>query len=207
MLLKERAYEELKSAILNETFPPEMFLSERQLSSRLGMSKTPIRAALERLEAEGFVAVAPRQGIVVRKMSLDEVVDLFDIRIALETFVVRNLVGRITPEQSREVQSNLAAQKACAGSEDYALYTRLDADLHLMLCRFHGNREIEKVMLRLRDKTFRVVARVSRSPGRLTTSYGEHKDIFDAVVRGEGALAAELMEEHLLYGKRFLGSR
>ena len=56
-LLKDRAYDELKNLILDETFSPGTFLSERQLAARLGMSKTPIRSALERLEAEAFVAV------------------------------------------------------------------------------------------------------------------------------------------------------
>jgi DNA-binding GntR family transcriptional regulator len=65
-LLKAKAYTEIKERIQNSTFAPGVFLSERKLSSLLGMSKTPIKAALERLEQEGFVAVSPQQGIVVR---------------------------------------------------------------------------------------------------------------------------------------------
>jgi DNA-binding GntR family transcriptional regulator len=206
-LLKGQAYEELKKMILNEIFPPGTFLSERQLSQRLQMSKTPIRAALERLETEGFVSVAPQQGILVRGLSMDEVVDLFDIRRALETFVVRQLAGRLAPDQVRQLEANLEAQERSARREDLTDYTRLDADFHLMLCRFHGNQEIEKVIMRLRDKMFQVVARVSRTPGRSITSYGEHVTILDAVVRGEGELAAIRMDEHLLYGKQFLISR
>jgi DNA-binding GntR family transcriptional regulator len=206
-LLKRQAYEELKKMILHEIFPPGTFLSERQLSQRLQMSKTPIRAALERLEMEGFVSVAPQQGILVRGLSMDEVVDLFDIRRALETFVVRQLAGRLARDQVRQLEANLEAQERSARREDLTDYTRLDADFHLMLCRFHGNQEIEKVIMRLRDKMFQVVARVSRTPGRSITSYGEHVAILDAVVREEGELAATRMDEHLLYGKQFLISR
>lgn len=202
-LLKDRAYEKLKNLILNETFPPRTFLSERMLSKRLEMSKTPIRAALERLEAEEFVDIAPQQGIVVRELSLDEVVNLFDIRRALETFVVRQLAGALNAEQIRQLEANLEAQRSCA-EKDLASYSRLDAEFHLSLCRIQGNREIEKVMLRLQDKVFRVVARVSRTPGRSITSYEEHVGILDAIVRGEGELAATRVDEHLLYGKRFL---
>ena len=89
VLLKDQAYENLKNLILEEVFAPGTFLSERQLAARLDMSKTPIRSALERLETEGYVAVSPQQGIVVRESSLREIVDLFDIRIALEVFVVQ----------------------------------------------------------------------------------------------------------------------
>jgi DNA-binding GntR family transcriptional regulator len=207
VLLKERAYEELKKLIIDETFPPGTFLSERQLSETLQMSKTPIRAALERLEMDGFVSVAPQQGILVRELSIDEVVDLFDIRRVLETFVVRQLTGRLTPDQVRQLEANLKAQKRFAEREDLTNYTRLDADFHRMLCRFHGNKEIEKVILPLRDKMFQVVARVSRTPGRSITSYNEHVSILDAIVQGDGELAATRMEEHLLYGKQFLVSR
>jgi DNA-binding GntR family transcriptional regulator len=208
VLLKERAYETLKSLILDETFPPGTFLSERQLSERLQMSKTPIRAALERLEMDGFVSVAPQQGILVRELSMDEVVDLFDIRSALETFVVRQLASRgLASEQVRQLEANLEAQERFAEREDLTNYTRLDADFHRMLCQFHGNQEITKVILHLRDKMFQVVARVSRTPGRSITSHKDHVAILEAVMRGEGERAAIRMEEHLLYGKRFLVAR
>ena len=95
VLLKDQAYENLKNLILEEVFAPGTFLSERQLAARLDMSKTPIRSALERLETEGFVTVSPQQGIVVRESSLREIVDLFDIRIALEVFVVQSIAGRL----------------------------------------------------------------------------------------------------------------
>lgn len=207
VLLKERAYEELKKLILDETFPPGTFLSERQLSETLQMSKTPIRAALERLEMDGFVSVAPQQGILVRELSIDEVVDLFDIRRVLESFVVRQLAGRLTREQVRHLEENLKAQKRFANKEDLANYTRLDADFHRMLCKFHGNKEIEKVFLPMRDKMYQVVARVSRTPGRPMASYEEHVSILAAIMQGNGELAATRMEEHLLYGKQFLVSR
>lgn len=207
VLLKDRAYEELKRRILDETFLPGAFLSERRLSEALQMSKTPIRAALERLEMEGFVSVAPQQGILVRELTMNEVVDLFDIRRVLETYVVCQLAGRLTPDHVRQLEANLEAQKQFAEREDLAYYTRLDADFHSMLCQFHGNQEIEKVILHLRDKMFQVVARVTRTPGRSIISYQEHMAIVDAVRRGEGELAATRMDEHLLYGKQFLVSR
>ena len=64
--LKERAYDDIKKRLLSDAYPPGTFLSERQLALSLGMSKTPVKAALERLESEGFITVSPQQGIVVR---------------------------------------------------------------------------------------------------------------------------------------------
>src|SRR5215510_9474028 len=92
-LLKERAYEEIKRRLLNNDYPPRSFLAERQLAEQLGMSKTPVKAALERLEHEGFITVSPQQGIVVREMALHEIVDQYEIRTALETYIVRAVAG------------------------------------------------------------------------------------------------------------------
>ena len=89
----------LKQRLLDNDYPPGSFLSERQLAASLGMSKTPIRSALEQVETLGLVAVSPQQGIVVREPSAREITDLFDTRVAVEPFVVSRLAGRgLTPE-------------------------------------------------------------------------------------------------------------
>src|SRR5262249_52042289 len=77
-LLKDRAYDEIKRYILNNDFPPGTFLAERQLAAQLGMSKTPVKAALERLELEGLICVSPQQGIVVRDLSVQEIADQYE---------------------------------------------------------------------------------------------------------------------------------
>ena len=81
-LLKDRAYTELKARILRGDCEPGTFLSERQIVGWLRMSKTPIRAALEKLETEGLVRVSPQQGILVREMSIHDIADQFEIRAA-----------------------------------------------------------------------------------------------------------------------------
>src|SRR5258706_11327592 len=106
------------------------------------MGKTRVRAALPRLEMDGFVPVSPQQGIVVREPSIHEIVDLFDIRIALETFVVRRLAGNLTPEQTTKLRANLDAQARAVKDHDNEAATRLDTDFHLLLCEFLDNREI-----------------------------------------------------------------
>ena len=94
--LKQQAYSELKRLILVDELAQGSVQSVRNLAIRLGMSKTPVHAAIERLEAEGFVALAPQQGIIVSEMSLQNIVDHFEIRQAIEPFVVRRIAGRLT---------------------------------------------------------------------------------------------------------------
>src|SRR5262245_22898698 len=111
-LLKERAYDEIKRRIMTGDCTPGTFLSERQMALQLGMSKTPVRAALERLEQEGFVTISPQQGIIVRDLSIHEIADQYEIRAALETFVARSLAGRLTPAQVERLRDNLRAQQS-----------------------------------------------------------------------------------------------
>lgn len=208
-LLKDRAYESLKQLILRETFQPGDFLSERQLAARLKMSKTPIKSALERLESEGFIAVSPRQGIVVQDLTLDEITDHYEVREALETYVMRRLAGRLSAEQIARMRENLAAQQASVEERDGSTNCQLDSEFHLLWCEFFGNREIIDAMRRLCDRIHIIITRVnSRNPSRLHEGYEEHVRIAEAVIAGNADVAARAVEEHLQSGKlRLLATR
>lgn len=203
LLLKDRAYRELKSRILSGELPPGTFMSERQLSATMEMSKTPIRAALERLESEGLVRVSPQQGVVVREMTLQEMADQFEIRTALETYVVRTIAGRLTSEQTRMLQANLAAQKTNIKELDQMRLVDLDLAFHALLCDFLGNEEIRRVTTQLRDRVQRVIYLVTnKDPGRFKSLYEEHRDIAEAVLAGKADLAVSRLVHHFEYGKR-----
>lgn len=207
-LLKQRAYLELKARIQDGTFSAGEFLSERQLAARLGMSKTPVKAALERLEAEGLISVSPQQGIVVREFTVHEVADQFEIREALESFVVQAIAGRLRPGQITRLQTNLQDCLTAALARDVPRSVELDAEFHLLFCEFLGNQEILRVMSQLRDKIHRVIFAVSlRNPDRLLASYEEHAAIAEAILAGEGDLAAQRLVQHLEYGRQQLLSR
>lgn len=204
-LLKDRAYTELKGRIINGACEPGTFLSERQIVGWLQMSKTPIRAALEKLESEGLVRVSPQQGILVRELSIHELADQFEIRTALETYVARQLAGRLTPDQVAELRANLAAQGRSIRDQDIHQIVEMDAEFHILFARFLGNEEILRVMEQLRGKIHRVILRVhAQNPERHPASYAEHKAIAEAVITGDPTLAVRRVEEHLEYGKQYL---
>jgi DNA-binding GntR family transcriptional regulator len=203
--LKEEAYERIKERLLNSDYPPGSFLSERQLAASLGMSKTPIKAALERLESEGFVSVSPQQGIVVRELSVREIADQYEIRAVLESYTLRTLAGRLTPEQVARVRANLEAQARLRGRPDVAKGVELDAAFHTQFVEFLGNGEALRVLVQLREKMQRVVTQVFRlCPARIDTSYDEHAAIAAAVIDGDGDRAAELLVRHLELGKQLI---
>lgn len=207
-LLQDRAYAEIKALIQDGSFPAGQFLSERQLAARLKMSKTPIKNALTRLEMEGFVAISPQQGIVVREPSVQEILDILDLRSALEPYVARRVAGGLTKEQSDALRANMAAQEAAVKAGDMGELTRLDADFHVLLCSFAGNAEIQRVMARLRETLHRVILRImSRTPNRPAGALAEHAAVADALLKGRGDRAAKLLEKHLDFARTSLLSR
>ena len=206
--LKQRAYVELKRRILSGHLAPGMMLSERQLASELKMSKTPVHAALERLEADGLVTVAAQQGIMVRATSPQDMGDHFEIREALEPFVVAKLAGRLTAEQGRRLERNLRENRRAVRDADVEANVRLDAEFHLLLCEFLGNREISRVMAQIREKVQGAIHQITLlSPQRMAGSLAEHQAIADAVVAGDGPVAVDRMKAHLRYGLQCLYDR
>ena len=204
-LLKDDAYERIKQLIQTQAFKPGTFVSERELAARMSMSKTPVRSALERLQTEGFVQISPQQGAVVRESSVHEIVDMIDFRIALEPYVLRRLVGRLSPQQLQRLRENLKQQEWVVEAHDVRRCTQLDADYHLMFCEFVGNQEIVRVMRGLRDRLFRTVLRIfTQDVARVRNSYREHVAIADALEVGDADEAAALLVTHLEYSKRFV---
>jgi DNA-binding GntR family transcriptional regulator len=207
-LLKERAYDELKRRILNEAYPPGTFLAERRLAEELGMSKTPVKAALERLELEGFVVVSPQQGIVVREFSVHEIADLYEIRTALESFTLRCIAGRLKAAEIKQLEQNLAAFRETSRTGDIVSAVALDAEFHFLFARILNNHEILRVMENLRQKMHRTITRVFHlSPGRIDASHAEHRAVVDLLIAGDRKGAADLIEQHLQKGKHLILER
>jgi len=207
-LLKDQAYERLKDMIVRGEFEPGRFLSERRLAAQLDMSKTPVRSAVERLASEGLVLVSPQQGIVVADVSLSEIIDLFEIRTALESFVVAQLSNTLTRERVSQLYANVDQQHEASQAGDVVEHMRVDTGFHFLLCDFQGNHEITRVMWRMRDRLARIIIGVLRQrPQRMLESVEEHRAIVDAIAAGDGTKAAESMKTHLAWGQRFLTSR
>ena len=201
-LLKERAFDVIKKKIMDEEFPPGSFLAERKLALMLGMSKTPVKSALERLEVEGFVTISPQQCILVREIPIDEIADQYEIRTALETHVVRGLSKRITESQVSVLQGNLALQREMAKTADVVDWVDRDAAFHLVLAEQYGNKAIYRTMLDLKNRMHRVILRVFRlQPLRSKESLDEHQAIVSAIMSGKAEEAATLVTIHLQRGR------
>jgi len=203
--LKTSAYDWLRSRILTGEMKPGAFLSERRLALEMGMSKTPVHAALERLEVEGLITVSPQLGVLVREFSLDDLVNHFEVREGLEPLVVHRVAGHLDRAQIKLLKANLAELQRTVKKHDLVGLVTLDTEFHLMLCEFHGNGEITSMMQRVRDKAHQVILRLARKhPERPEGVHKEHTAIAKAIIAGDGRLAAKLMTQHLQWGIRHI---
>ena len=202
--LKDLAYELIKERVLQGTFPPNSFLSERKLALELDMSKTPVRSAIERLEYEGYLTISPNHGVVVRELSIGEIGNHFDIRTALETHTVRKLAGRLQDEQVTALEENLHAQAEALEANDGLHSAKLDVDYHLLLCRLAGNEETYRVMKHELEMLYRIVVQLS-TRNRRKASYEEHNTLTRAIIDGEADGAVSMIQSHLNFGRHFWG--
>ncbi|TLS51008.1 GntR family transcriptional regulator [Paenibacillus antri] len=204
--LKEKAYIELRKSILNGELKPGDFLTERMLVELLGMSRTPIRSALERLDVEGLAKYTPNKGLIVTEISLTQVVEIFDFRIAIESYIAKRLATRAwSSDDVSWFEDNLRVQRECIEVNDHARFTEADTAFHTKLADVYDNSEIARTMERLQDMLYRIALRVLRKDvNRIRSSYEDHLRIFELIREGRGPEAASRMEEHLEYGKRIL---
>ncbi|MDI4645141.1 GntR family transcriptional regulator [Cohnella hashimotonis] len=206
LTLKEKAYLELRKLILSGRFKPGDVLTERLLVEMLSMSRTPIRAAYERLDAEGLANYVPNKGLTVAEFSLNRALDLFDYRIAIEGFVARKLAQMEWASVDLAwFEANLAEQETFMNEADYERFTEADSSFHAKLAEVYGNKEITMAMNQLQDKLFATGLSVLRKDrNRIQVSYQDHLRIFSAIRDGDASFAGSCMEEHLEYGKRIL---
>lgn len=204
--LKEKAYEQLRKLILNGDIHANEHLTEKYLVELLGMSRTPIRSALERLTAEGLVNYSPNKGLSLPGLSLKGAVDIFDFRIALEGYMVQKLALRHWEEEEIAwFRENLSRQERFASARDYAAFTREDMEYHRKLAELYENQEMIQMMENLQDKLFQTAMKVLRKDNaRIQKSYEDHAAIFEAIIAGDAEEAQRLMIEHLEFGTRIL---
>jgi DNA-binding GntR family transcriptional regulator len=206
--MAEQAYQRIRHQILHGELGPGMIVSERMLAERLQFGKAPIRAAVQRLASEGFLSVEPRRGIVVSPQSIQDVIDLYEIRLVLEQLIVRQIAGKLRPEQIERLRANLKEHQTVLEESEPAKTLAVDFEFHRLLCEFHGNRHLTVTLNRIYDSLFPEL-RLSheKSPDRVREAVGEHQAIAAAVIRGDAADAERLMAKHLTSCQEFVMSR
>jgi DNA-binding GntR family transcriptional regulator len=194
--VKDLVYERLREALIDLTFAPGEPLREAALVERFGVSKTPIREALVRLERDGLVEVAPYRGARARTYSPDDLRQLYEVREILQTESVRraaeSLDGELGDALTRNVESSAAALKR---GDEKAVSEQLDEFDELLLGQLR-NGMIADLLDRLQAHLKRIGA-VGSEPDRFRASVEAHRAILTAVTAHDAASAQQLLRAHL----------
>ncbi len=203
--LKEKAYQFIRKSIVDGVWSGGTFLSENSLCEQLGMSKTPIRSALDRLEMMGLVKLFPNQGAVVSEVSLKRILEIYELRLALETYAVRSLTGKLDATFFIRMDENIDLQARSIEHNDIPEYVRLDRQFHEMIIAGLDNEEYAGVMMRMQDQ-FLLAVRTTfiKNRQRLGGSIEEHRKIRTALAGTDSERTERLMTEHLEFVKRIM---
>ena len=209
MRASERAYSLLREEILDGELAPGTVLGEVEQSTRLGVSRTPLREALSRLAAEGLVAAHSGRGVVVTDPPLESVGELFEVRSALEEQAARLAARRRDRAVFEQLQGEFRAAHQLlengdpARHEYYALVGRLDAAIDTAA----ANPFLVSTLNGVRTHVARIRRIAQDDPERLREAAREHLMIVDAIVDGSESLAAHATQLHLHRSlKKILGS-
>ncbi|ATY85240.1 hypothetical protein CVV65_10140 [Kyrpidia spormannii] len=195
--LSEQAYQILKKRIIDSTFLPGQLLTEEMLAEQLGISRTPIRAALKQLEHDGLVALRSGRGVEVARVSLRDVQEWFECRLALEPFAAKLAAIRRQPEQMARLGELIADQDRARQDGEYVRYVELDHDFHVALASLAGNSRLVEMIDRLNVQVQRFLILSQTLYQSSLAALSEHESIRAAVELGKPEAAASFMEQHI----------
>lgn len=197
--LAQSVFEELKRDIVECRLLPDDVIAEGSLSERFAVSKGPVREALKRLEQIGFVRALPRVGYVINGVKVNDIDDIFAMRIALEPVAVRLAMSELADEELDRLDK-LAAAEPAAHSEPAATrggrLARANSDFHVEIARLSGNTRLQRTISSLLEELERVTYLLATN---LEHMRDEHPELVQAMRSGDADLAANTMREHLIY--------
>ncbi|MEV4440282.1 GntR family transcriptional regulator [Streptomyces sp. NPDC049577] len=193
----ERVYAHVKDAVLHRRYEGGTLLTEGGLAAAVGVSRTPVREALLRLEAEGLLKLYPKKGALVLAVSAQEIADVVETRLLVE----KHAAGKAVPAppgllaRLEELVDDMRRQ-AAAG--DLAAVSVSDRAFHAEIVRSAGNEILARLYDQLRDRQLRMgVAVMHAHPDRIAKNIAEHTEILEALRSGDGAAAIEVVDRHV----------
>ena len=200
--LERGVYERLRDEILKGIIPPAEPLIEAQLAAELGVSKTPVREALIRLQRDGLVEIRPYKGARVRRPSFEDVLQAVEVRMWVEIEVARALAA--VPEQAliERLEQNMTDTQEALDADDYDEFVRTVSEFSQILLEAHGNQYAMQVVESLRNILALIGSAFRRAPGRKQASIDEHRAIAAGIAAGDPDAAEEATRIHLESIKR-----
>lgn len=190
--LKERTYQTLKDRLIDCVYEPGSMLNEAQLAAEFGLSRTPIREAISRLEMEGFVKTLPKKGIYVTNLTFQDVIQVFQTRLEIEPIALRLAAHRLPKDELMAF-----CRKFEEPVVDIQNSFRLDTAMHLFIIENCGNRYIINMMRRVFEDNTRIVISSKQNQTQIHDAKQEHLDILHLLYQDQYEQAEAKMRLHI----------
>lgn len=194
--LAEQVFERLENDILTGKYQRGEVLTELKLVTDLGVSRTPVREALHRLEQEHIINITPK-GILILGVTEQDLKDIFAIRLRIEGMSSAFAAENMTEEQLAELKETLELQEFYVGKQDPEHIKTMDSKFHQLIYRYCGSAVLNDTLLPLHKKVQKYRRASVENNSRAQQSAREHRAIFEAIEARNAALAEKYTTEHI----------
>jgi DNA-binding GntR family transcriptional regulator len=194
---RQQAYKVVKARILNRDLKPGQYIADSEIAAELNISRTPVREALRDLEHEGFLVNQPRQGWRVYSLSLEDIHEIFDIKLALESMVARRAAQCTDRQKQAALREAMELMKQAAATHDYEAWRQADIDLHRTIFAMGPNGQAARIVDHLNDQWYRLRIGFLALQGRTEQSNHEHEPVVAAILAGDADEAEIQMRLHI----------
>jgi DNA-binding GntR family transcriptional regulator len=189
--------EALRAAILKGEYAPKQRLVEVDLCERFGTSRFLLRLALQELAAQGLVEFQRNRGARVRDISIDEAVEITEVRMLLEGHLAARAAERVTTSDAATLRGIITGMHAAVDKSELLTYSGLNAQLHAAVRDIAAHETTARLLRQLRDQTVRHQFSLSLVPGRPSVSLPQHEAIVAAITARDPAASEQAMRDHL----------
>jgi DNA-binding GntR family transcriptional regulator len=193
----DKAYVELHAAIVRGELSPNQRLIELDLAKQLGVGRAAVRTAIDRLAQDGLVERHPNRGAHVRRISLEEAVEMYEARAVLEGLGARYAAKNATEKEISELRTLIKQMEQCLANSDLLELSNLNAQLHDTLLRIANHQTVTRLLRQLRASHVHFQYRMILVPRRAMLSLQEHRAIVDAVASHDVDAAEKAIIAHL----------
>lgn len=195
--LRDVVFKTLRRAILTGELKPGERLMEIHLADKLGVSRTPIREAIRKLELEGLVVMVPRRGAQVAHITSKGMSEVLEVRLALEELAVGLACDRITDEEIDRLLVACTAFEKAVETGDISKITNADVAFHDIIEEASHNARLSQIISNLAEQMYRYRVEYIKDNTGWTTLISEHRMITDAIVKRDPSLATQAMHVHI----------
>jgi DNA-binding GntR family transcriptional regulator len=196
---QQLAYDKIKEAIITEKYKTDQLLSTRELSAELGISRTPVAAALRRLAYEGFVDEIQDKGMFVSRVHIEDFIELYEIKMGMEGVAARLCAVRKTERMIKQMEDTLLHYEKEVKKGNYLKAVQRDNEFHAAFIAGSKNTRLENYLRIVLEQCGRAVTLSASDPIRMEkVILPAHRKIFDAIVAGNPELAEKAAREHVV---------